>query len=478
MLYLIVAISFACFLVFVSAPFFRPRYLENLLFLVSAPLVLALGIGSMVFFASSNLSLHLDEHSVYAYPFDVVALGYSALGIFSISVLILPCKYALSGYFRKDSDALEILESINAFVRNRSLVVILSFISLLFLLPLWVSTGFSSSGFGALFLDPLHHYELREASIKYANDDLPLALYGIGVELSSLSVSLICAQVAFRRHRRLPLLILIAVMIVASNINGSRGGFFQPVIVYLISWVISLSQTPFNPLASFPYRLRLLINLQFSRKLFFDITRLFLVFFAIFAAALFFSFISIGREFSLDLINALFGSVFSRMFSAPFYSGLISIFASNELGFPFSRYFGGFPGASLLSESTEPYFISIGKFYVSYFRPESIFTPNLNSSGLFLNVSFFSFAGIPLFVFYLLVNIWTARVVCSVFASRYRANPYFLCLSSSWVLAYMSWNAVSSVIYVFPWTWLILSVVLYFLPFFSNNRALSQATPY
>ena len=474
MLYLIVAFCTSCLLAFVCAPIFKTRYLENLLYIVVSPLVLVLGLGSIVFFLSSCFGTAEQEHSLYSYPSSAVFSGYGALAFFSLSVLAVPCSHPLSHYFRKSSRSKDVLDSIRCFALNRSALLIITAISLVFLLPYWFSLGFSSSGLVAIFTDPLHHYELREASIKYADRGLLLALYGIGVDLSSLSVTLIGAYIIYQKRGRLPLFFLGTILILASNINGSRAGFLQPVIIFLLAWVISLSQTSLNPLKPIRNRLRSLVKLRLSKKLIFNLLGLSSLFCAILIFGFWISFLSLGRSWSSELATALFDSVFNRLLAAPFYSGLITIFASGELGIPLVRYLGGFPGASLLSGNLEPYFISIGKFYISYFRPDSILTPNLNSSGIFLNVSFFSLVGVLVFIFYILVNIWLARLVCSVFASRYRSNPYFLCLSSSWVLASMSWNIVSSIIYVFPWTWLTLSVVLCVLSFFSRNQFRSR----
>ncbi len=165
-----------------------------------------------------------------------------------------------------------------------------------------------------------------------------------------------------------------------------------------------------------------------------------------------------------DLFVSLLSNFLNRIAAAPFYSGLLSIFAKNSLDLPFGRYIGGFPGSSLVSGSQESYFITVGKFFVMTFHPDAIFIPNLNSSGLFLNASFFGVLGFLVFTIYIISNLIIAKHAYNLFAQKFSANPLFLRLSISWVLASMSFNITSSVLYIFPWTWIYLAMLLWAIP--------------
>jgi hypothetical protein len=283
------------------------------------------------------------------------------------------------------------------------------FLFLIFLftcLPYWISIDFRSTGIYTLFFDPLSHLLAREETIKLAEQTFAIKVYSFGRLLAPLLVLMVLISnssvIPFLQSNWLAKLIMIQMVTLMSNINGTRSGFIMPLLI--ASYCLFILDYGY-------LRTKIIQNLHSLRRLTlnksFVITVLVLIFFAIslFSVILYSSFLRIARQLSPEYSFDLISSVANRAFVVPFSTGVANIWAINDLNLPFSYYLGGFPGFTYLFGAREPLFMVTGSHYLAFSRGIAETTMNMNTSGLFVNIAFWGLFGSFLFTTFLGFNI-------------------------------------------------------------------------
>ncbi|KGF86480.1 hypothetical protein EU91_1242 [Prochlorococcus marinus str. GP2] len=343
------------------------------------------------------------------------------------------------------------------------------FLITIFCFPYWLEIGFVNTGLYNFFIDPNNYYFFRESSLKLAESSFQLKFYLFGSNLKYILLPFLIVIFTFKKKYidKLFTFLKIVILILITNINGSKAGFITPFLVSLIFFYFTntydLRIKIYSLIKKFTTEFKLNINfLNLFLLMFFSGFFFFLLVFVLIAWE--------TDNFGIEAFYKIYTSSIGRIFGAKFLTGVFNIFAIEKLEIPITGFIGGFPGASYLFNLTEHAFSIAGKYYNSYFYFEESSTW-INTSGLFLNIGFFGvLLGTLIFYFNVIFNILITKLL--KFKIFYLEKYYYYILVSVFfsVLSILSFYISSSVIGVFPFTWLVYITITYIFVFLDKYK--------
>tara|TARA_Y100000589_G_scaffold267848_1_gene259461 strand:+ start:843 stop:2246 length:1404 start_codon:yes stop_codon:yes gene_type:complete len=456
-------------LIFWIRLFFNPYLLNNILFIINIPMSLFVGIGMLMFsFGSSDIYIEYDRKlysdlsiSLSYYGFAIYFIFINLLTYLKINIFSLP----KNREFNEQKNFKNIINFSN----------FLFFIAIILCIPFWLSIDIKDTGLYTLFFDTVRHALQREKTIKLAESSFLLTLYSYGKIVASISSPLILFQILISRNKysifkSIFKLILLSLI---SNINGSRFGFFEYLIIPLFTMFI-LDINQIRSKLSFDFKF-LFKNLKFKIRLinlllkFFLFTGLFILTFGLISLA------AGGRilETAFLALDFLFLALINRIFAATFYTGIMNIMFFDKLDLSFLNYLGGFPLVSLFIGERESMFRIIGRASDEYFFGLYDTTTTLNTSGLFINLAVWGISGTFLYIFNICFNLYVYHVLLNNIKHYFPAMVATSQIIFTWVLAFMSISMPNSGISIFPMTWIFSLLLIVFYGFFIKSSKIS-----
>lgn len=447
----------------------NPYLLNNILFLINIPMSIFVGIGMIMFSIGSSdvyieynkelysdLSINLSYYGFAIYFIIINLLTYLKINIFS-----LPKKKE----FNEQKNIKNIINFSN----------LLFVISLILCIPFWLSIDIKDTGLYTLFFDTIRHTLQREETIKLAESSLLLTIYQYGKIVASISSPLIMFQILIFKNKFTILRCIFKLILLSliSNINGSRFGFYEYLFVPFFT-IFILDINHIRSKLSLELK-NLFKNLRFKNRLiklllkFSLLVGLFILTFGIISLA------AGGRllENALEGVNFLFLALFNRMFATTFYTGLMNIMFFEKLDLSFLDYLGGFPLVSLFIGERESMFRIIGRASDEYFKGLYETTTTLNTSGLFVNLAVWKIPGVFIYIFNISFNIYIYHFLLKNIKYNFPAMVAISQIIFTWVLAYMSISMPSSVINIFPMTWISCLFLIICFGFFIKTSRIS-----
>jgi hypothetical protein len=323
-------------------------------------------------------------------------------------------------------------------------------------LPYWLEFGPQNTGLVSLLTDPSSHLIAREESFKLATVTPFFKLYRIGASFSGLAIVFLWMEFfAQSRVRRLFSLFSILLLTLASNINGSRGGFLTPSLVSFYSLYICNFHSWRDISVATLYELKKGLVIK---ELISTTVRLIAICGLIFSFLVLISIRRTGRVADTVLAYDFVDSLIQRFFAVRFETGVMNIEAIKSLLLGPLDYIGGFPGAGMIFGERESIFMLTGRYF-SLTNLGFDNATNLNTSGLFLNVGVWHFLGLIIFVSNILFNV----VLFGKYALAFASSPkqiLFSAVAWGWLLSTISFNIIEGELASFS-TWLLFPFLMY-----------------